>query len=123
MQLTFTTEKKRNDAQRQIWINCVRAAFAKDKAMVGTGTKEFDTLDDLTDDQIAALKIYGLKEGRICKVIGVTENYSMPKKAYEVEEWYFPEPDASLMTNVSGYTEKPFDPNWNSPAEQLNIEK
>lgn len=119
MQLTFTTQQSANDAAKQIWINCVRAAFAKDKAMVGTGTKEFDTLDDLTDDEIAALKIYGLKAGEICKGLGATEYYVIPNKAYEVEEWYFPEPDASLMTDVSGYTEKPFDPNWNPPPEFL----
>ncbi len=118
MQLTFTTEQLAINAAKRIWINCVCDAFAKDKAMVGTGTKEFDTLDGLTDDEIAALKIYGLKEGKICKLLGATERYVTPNKAYEVEEWYYPEPDVRLMTNVVGYTEKPFDPNWNPPVEQ-----
>lgn len=120
MQLTFTTEQLAIAAQKRIWINCVCAAFAKDKRMVGTGTKEFDTLDDLTDDEIAALKIYGLKEGEICKLVGVTEGYSVIKKVYEVDERYFTEPDPSLMTNVTGYTEKPFDPKWNPPPEPLS---
>ncbi len=121
MQLTFTTEQSAIDAQKQIWINCVRAAFAKDKRMVGTGTKEFDTLDDLTDDEIEALKIYGLNEGVICKLFGETERYSVIKKVYEVDERYFTEPDPSLMTNVTGYTEKPYDPNWEPPVDnQIN---
>lgn len=117
MQLTFTIEQLAIDANKRIWINCVRSAFAKDKQMVGTGTKEFDTLDDLTDDEIAALKVYGLKEGAICKLFGVTENYAQVKKAYEVEEWYFIEPELSLMTNVTGYQEKPFNPNWEPPID------
>lgn len=120
MQLTFTTEQAGIKAQREIWINCVRSAFARDKEMVGTGTEEFDTLDNLTDDEIAALKIYGLKEGKICKLFGVTENYSIAKKAYEIEEWYFFEPDISLMTNVTGYEEKPFNPNWEPPIVEVS---
>ena len=115
MQLTFIVEQSAIDAAKQIWINYVRAEFAKDKRMVGTGTQEFDTLDNLTDDEIAALKIYGLKHGEICKLCGLTEKYATPDKIYEVEKWYFTEPDLTLMTNVTGYQEEPFNPDWEPP--------
>jgi hypothetical protein len=117
MQLTFNTEQKANDGQREIWINYIRAKFAEDKEMVGTGTEEFQTLDDLTDDQIAALKIYGYKDGTICKTHGVTLQYAQPTKAYELTLWFFTKPADALMTNVIDYTEQPLNPAWFPPAD------
>ena len=118
MFLTFTTEQYAIDAQRQIWINYVKAQFAIDKNMIGTGTVEYDSLDGLTDDEIAALKKYGIKNGEICKLCGLTTKYADIKKAYYLTKWYFSEPDPSLMKGVTDYKEEPFNPDWEPPYSE-----
>jgi len=112
MQLTFDTEKKANEAAKQAWIDYVKEKHVIDKRLVGTGEVEYDSLDGLSDDEIANLKVYSIKNGEIMKKSGLTTNYSTPRKADKLDKWYFKKPPSKLAKNIKDATEEELNDEW-----------
>lgn len=115
MMLTCSTIAAIEAARKQAWINYVKIKHAEDKNLVGTGSVEYDSLGALSDDEIAALKIYGLKDNVIQKTSGLTTQYTAAQKAYNLEKWYIPKPSVELMNGIVDYTEEEFDLLWLDP--------
>lgn len=117
MNLTFNTEQKAIDAERQIWINYVKSQFNINKNIIGTGNVEYDSLDGLTDNEISNLVVYGIIKNEISKNEGVTTSYVLIKKAYQSEKWYFEKPLEELMIGVVDYTEEEYSIEWQEPFD------
>ncbi len=119
MELTFDTEQKANECQKQIWVNYLEKVFTQNKSRVGTGITEYDFLDELSDKDKEELKVYGEKNGMIVKDYGLTLRYLSVRKAYNLDKWYFKKPDAKFMKNVINYQEEEFNENWVKPMNNF----
>jgi hypothetical protein len=113
-------------ALKQIWINYVlQSAYNTDKVVGnGSGTDYFlSEIQQMTNDQIYALKCYGNKDGSIQYTDAMTEKYADPIETVDVPGKYvFVAPVASLLTGVSNYTVKAYESNWfpePSPGEYI----
>ncbi len=110
--LTCTTKTAMDSVLKQLWINYIKVKHAEDKNLVGNGTIEYDSLSDFTDDQIATLKIYGVKNGVIQKILGITTQYDNANKANNLDLWYIEEPPLELMTGVINYSIQSYNSEW-----------
>ena len=117
--LVFTDEATALAARRQIWINVV-----KDQVAAGVLAKDgegqfYDNLQGLSDDQIAALRLCGVKEGDFRRDNGTTISYGDATKAYDLQKWYMQKPPVEYLFNVMGYVEENFDPEWIPPEYRV----
>lgn len=119
MELTFNTEQKVNNAQKQIWVNYLEEVFAQNKSRVGTGITEYDFLDELSDKDKEELKVYGEKNGMIVKDYGLTLRYLSVRKAYNLDKWYFKKPGEKFMKNVTDYQEEEYNEDWEAPMNEF----
>ena len=112
MQLTFTIEAEAITAEKQIFINKIKDLAQQDQDLVGDGTTHYGDLSGMTDDQIAALKIYDKRAGITYPEKTGTLTYAVVRKITDVDKWFFQKPDNAFMTDVVGSTEEEFDPEW-----------
>jgi hypothetical protein len=123
--LIFPTEAAAQTALEVIYANMVASINAPDLLDVSTG--QVVPKDDLTPDEavqtdadqrnfpiFGANAATGIKDSQQ----GYTTAWAEAQKTVQ-GKWVFPKPDAALMTGVTGYTTKPYDPAW-FPVESVN---
>jgi len=117
--LAFDTQNAGDLAAKTAWINYVKSEFAKGTP-VRTPLSEppalIETLEGLTDDQIAELLICGYRDGVLQMETGLTSSYVKLIKAYEHENWYFHTIPAEYMTGIVDYTEMELPEDWKPPG-------
>jgi hypothetical protein len=114
-QLTFATEAAAIAAEKQIWINKVKARSLEGANLVGDGATHYSDLSGLTDDQIAQLTVYSGHNGDIDPSLTPTVKYAEIQKAHLLSKWFFPQPGAEFMTGVVGSSVEEYDEAWEEP--------
>ena len=109
--LSFNTESGALAAARQIWINHIIGAVAQGETVRNGGESHSD-LSGFDDDYISRLLICAELDGAVAFNTGLTEKYSNVIKAYDLDKWYIPKPDAQYMTGVVGHTEMTLPYEW-----------
>lgn len=115
--LVFDSEEKAIVAEKQIWINKVRAKCLEGANLVGDGSAHYSDLSGLTDNQIAQLTIYSGCNGDIDSSLTPTIKYANVKKAHQLSKWFFPQPEAEFMTEVTGHIVEEYNTDWEELPE------
>jgi len=114
---TYSSEADALAGARMNWINYVKERVPEgEKAKTPSG-QIIDSLEGLSDDQIAELKLVGSREGHLVTDNGTTVSYATPIKAYDLELWYYTLPPDKYMVGVENCTVKSYDPAWIPPYE------
>jgi hypothetical protein len=113
--LTFTSEATAIAAQKQIWINMVKARALEGSDLVGDGTTHYSDLSGLTDEEISQLKIYSSYNGVVDPTLGATIQYATVRQAYGLSKWFFKKPSAEYMTDVIDYATEDYTTDWEDP--------
>lgn len=113
-QLTFATEAAAIAGQKQIWINQIKQRVSQGNNLVGDGSNHYTDLSGLTNDQVSQLKIYSRRNGDndVNPSLPATTGYATPRKAYQIEKWFFLKPSIELMEDVINFTVEPYNLNW-----------
>lgn len=116
--LVFNTQAAANAALETIYANMVEAINSPD--LLNVETQEVMAKDDLTHAEMVGVDaaerhypIFGVNAATGVKdqKTGYTTAWAVSQETV-ANEWVFPKPDDALMGGVSGYTVKPYDPDW-----------
>jgi len=113
--VTCSTEAAIQTAATRAWINLVKEQVPLGKLAKTPQGTFITSLEGLTDQEIAQLKICGKLDGDYVLDNGTTAGFTECLKAYDISLWWFPEPDAKYMVGMVNYEIKPFDPAWIPP--------
>jgi len=96
------------DAQSAVdtcWIQYLKDEVGIGYTAVSDSGQEYTDLSGLSDTQICALKLYGkYYDGTDNKIEGLAICYQTYMKAYQQDKWFLPEPAATYLALLSGYT-------------------
>jgi hypothetical protein len=114
--ITATNIIDANRAVNKIWYNKIMMAASNTEKLVGNGINHYflSKLENMTEEQVTSLKIYGKKQGVIqydsgyttSEIVEFKECDNIPGKYWSLK------PDASLMSEVVNIAEEPFNFNW-----------
>lgn len=113
--VTCATEADIIAAALRAWINFIKEKTPGDflaKTPQGTFV---ESVEGLTDQEIAQLVLCGKVDGEYVRDNGTTIAYTEYFKAYEIDLWWFPEPPSPIMAGMINYEIKPYDPAWQPP--------
>lgn len=116
--LVFDTQAAADTALETIYANMVEAINSPD--LLNIETQQTVQKDDLNQADMVEINSYsrnypifgvnaatGVKDSKT----GYTTAWAVSQETV-ASEWVFPKPDDALMGGVSGYTVKPYDPDW-----------
>ena len=105
--IVFDTIEDGTSAVETCWIQCLKDKSAEGCTMVAPDDQEYTDLSGLTDAEILLLKLYGeTSEGILEKTKGLTIDYQVCIKGYQMDKWFFAEPPPDILALLSGYTVK-----------------
>jgi hypothetical protein len=116
--LVFNTQAAANAALETIYANMVEAINSPD--LLNIETQQTVPKDDLSPGDMVEINsdsryypIFGVNAATGVKdqKTGYTTAWAVSQETV-ANEWVFPKPDDALMGGVSGYTVKPYDPDW-----------
>ncbi len=113
--LTFTNQTDADIAEYKIWYNLIMSRANNNEKTIGDGETHYylSDLEEMTEMQVIALKIYGKRNGEINYLNGFTSNYSTVHIAdNDSNKYLFPKPDELLMTGVVNCIEEEKEPLW-----------
>jgi len=116
--LVFNTQSAADTALETIYANMVSAINSPD--LLNIETQQTVPKDDLSPGDMVEINsssrnypIFGVNAATGVKdqKTGYTTEWAAAQQTIE-NEWVFQKPDDALMGGVSGYTVKPYDPDW-----------
>jgi len=116
MILSFNSKVESDAGAKQVWVNMIEFYVAEGDTVLNSEDEQVTDLTDYTDDQIFALKVCSLHNGKVLLNGCFTITYDVTVKAYEVEKWYINEPQSQFLTDVVGYTIQTLPDSWRVPC-------
>lgn len=103
-------------AEKQIWVNIIRARVVQKNYTVGIEIAyTADEVAEMSNDQVYALNIYGVHQGVIDQENGWTIKWADIQQKYQLSQWFIKHPGSVYMIGVTGYIEDESDESWWAP--------